>query len=71
MVSTPGQQKSLTKLLEYDFFIEYKNGKENRVADTLLRMDEAVVEGVLTIITFPQPIWVEELRQSYVGDPST
>lgn len=41
------------------------------MADTLLQMDEAVVEGVLIVITFPQPVWVEELRQSYVGDPST
>lgn len=68
-IGTPAQQKWLTKLLGYDFSIEYKRGKKNRVADELSRRDKAVEEGVLTTITFPQPVWIEELRQSYVGDP--
>lgn len=46
-----------TKLLGYDFSIEYKEGKENKVADALSRQDEvidaAIKDGVLAAITFP------------------
>ena len=33
------QHKLLLKLLEYDYTIEYKKGKENTVADALSRRD--------------------------------
>lgn len=73
-VGTPAQQKWLTKLLGSDFSIEYKQGKESKVADTFSRRDEAVekaaTEGVLAAITFSQPVWIDELKQSYVGDPA-
>jgi hypothetical protein len=42
-VGTISQQKWLSKLLGYDFVIEYKKGKENRVADALSRKFEEVV----------------------------
>lgn len=34
-VGTPMQQKWVTKLMGYDFMVEYKKGKENVVADAL------------------------------------
>lgn len=37
-VGTPSQQKWISKLLGYDFTIEYKSGKNNAVADALSRV---------------------------------
>lgn len=34
------QQKWVFKLLSYDFSIDYKRGKENKVVDALLRRNE-------------------------------
>ena len=36
-VGTPAQQKWITKLLEYSFLVEYKQGRENRDTDALFR----------------------------------
>ena len=36
-VGTPTQQKWISKLLGYAFIVEYKQGKENVVADALSR----------------------------------
>jgi len=33
------QQKWLVKLMKFDFFIEYRQGKENVVADALSRVE--------------------------------
>ena len=37
-ISSPEQQKWVTKVLGYDYEITYKKGKENVVADALLRL---------------------------------
>jgi hypothetical protein len=74
-VGTPTQQKWLTKLLGYDFLIEYKKGIENKVADALSREFEETPEQnlndeVLFSITFPNPTWVEDIMKSYTSDPT-
>lgn len=65
-MGTVAQQKWITKLIGYDFIMEYKNGKENKVADALSRQHESNnIEGSLAVITFPTPIWIEELKVTY------
>jgi aminopeptidase N len=67
-------QRWVLKLLEYDFVIECKKGKENRVANALSRKFEESTEDThltLSLISFPIPTWVEELKDSYLADPIT
>lgn len=45
----------------YNFTTAYKKGKENKVADALSRREE-VNAGTLSMITFPTPEWIEELK---------
>lgn len=39
-IGTPAQQKWTSKLLGYDFSMEYKSGKTNKVADALSRVTQ-------------------------------
>lgn len=59
-IRTPTQHKWLTKLLGYDFVVEYTKGRENKAADALSR-----VEWVAMAISKPRPIWVETVREEY------
>jgi len=67
-VGTLFQQKWITKLLGYDFVVEYKKGVENRVADALSRK-EGWEEGLsLSLLPIPTASWVEDLKQQYTED---
>lgn len=65
-ISTPLQHKYLTKLLGYDYKIEYKRGVENKMADGLSRQHSE--EGSWQAITIIHPVWVEELSATYEAD---
>lgn len=64
-ISTPLQHKYLAKLLGFNYSIEYKKGIENQAADALSRRD---ADGEITQITAVQPLWIQEVIQSYEGD---
>lgn len=73
-MGTVSQQRWLSKLLGYDFVIEYKRGKENRVADVLSRQHEDHLDAKdfsLSLLSFPTPSWIPDLQASYLLDPET
>jgi hypothetical protein len=69
-IGTPMQQKWITKLLGYDFVVEYKKGRDNSVADALSRRGEDTdQEFTISVISYPTLEWLEDLRRSYTSDP--
>jgi hypothetical protein len=58
------QHKLLMKLLEFDYSIEYKKGKDNAVAYALSRRDHD-----LAAISTATPSWIAEIEESYKDDP--
>lgn len=73
-VGTVSQQRWLSKLLGYDFVIEYKRGKENWVVDALSRLHEDPLlakDFSLSLLSFPTPSWILELQVSYLQDTDT
>lgn len=67
-VSTPFQQRWLTKLLGYDFIVEYKKGVENRMADALSRREVDACEVSLALLSIPNCSWVDDLKAQYQED---
>lgn len=57
-VGTPFQQKWITKLLGYDFVVEYKKGVTNKVADALSRREAPEEELTLSLLSIPTSNWI-------------
>jgi hypothetical protein len=68
-VGTPFQQRWLTKLLGYDFLVEYKKGVENKVEDALSRRDSKAADISLSLLSLPVLGWVDDLKAQYLLDP--
>ncbi len=63
----------MSKLLGYDFVIEYKKWKENKVANALSWVfeDLGLQKPNCSLISFPTPTWWQELKLSYSTDLET
>jgi hypothetical protein len=59
-ISSPEQQKWVTKLFGYDYEIIYKKGKDNVVLDALSQKYED--EGSLFSLSFIVPYWLQAVR---------
>lgn len=53
----------MLRLLEFNYVIEYKKGKENRVADALSRKGTQFMAISVVI-----PTWMETVKNSYLND---
>jgi RNase H-like domain found in reverse transcriptase len=62
------QHKGLSKLLGLEYIIQYKKGIDNKAVDALSRQIQDNSAGVNMAITKVIPTWIEELKESYVGD---
>lgn len=64
------QHKLMLKLMEYDYSVEYKQGKQNYVADALSRMPiiQEKEEESCQAITIVVPDWIEDIKRSYDDD---
>jgi hypothetical protein len=59
------QNKLLVKLLGYHYSVEYKKGKENKVADALSRVKHIFYELFTSAAI---PVWMTEVVKSYAED---
>lgn len=67
-LSTIPQHHWVSKLLGFDFTVEYKPGKQNAAADALSR--RAPPEGQLLALSMPTFDLLHELRSSSASDPA-
>ena len=63
-ISSPEQQKWVTKLFGYDYEIIYKKGKYNVVVDAIWRKYED--EGSLFSLSFIVPYWLQDILQEWL-----
>jgi hypothetical protein len=67
-VGTPFQQKWITKLLGYNFVVEYKKGVTNKVANALSRREATDKEITLSSLSIPTSSWIIDLKHQYTKD---
>lgn len=65
-VATPEQQKWVTKLMGYDYEIQYRPGKENKAADSLSRVSGS---PLLQAISIPCVGLWDDIRKASKGHP--
>lgn len=63
-IQTPEQQVYLSKLMGYNYEIQYKPGSLNVVADALSRR-----EAECFVISVPSPVWLQQLKKELDGNP--
>jgi hypothetical protein len=68
-ISSPEQQKWVTKIFGYDYEIIYNKGKENVVVDALSRKYKD--EGSLFSLSFIVLDWLQVVRQEWLQDPKS
>ena len=67
-LNTPIQQQWLPKLLEFDYEIQYKEGKENLVADALSRVTGSeVLHMALSVLECDL---LQQIKNAYTSDPT-
>jgi hypothetical protein len=68
-ISSPEQQKWVTKLFGYDYEIIYKKGKDNVVTDALSRKYED--KGSIFSLSFIVSDWLQAVHQEWLQDPKS
>lgn len=68
-VQTPEQHVYLSKLLGYDYTIQYKSGKSNVVADALSRVHDQNAEACW-LLSMPRFHFLDDLKQELTRTPS-
>lgn len=63
VIQTPEQQVYLSKLLGYDYSIQYKVEKSNLVVDALSRVSEPT-EGHCLVLSMPTFTFLDDLRKT-------
>lgn len=63
VVQTPEQHYYLSKLLGFDYMIQYKTGSSNAVADALSRTNSGS-SGALLLLSVPHPDFMDDLRRT-------
>jgi hypothetical protein len=57
----------VSKLLGYNFLMEYKKGQDNKVIDTLSKSNEEEEEEfTLLVIFYPTLEWLTDLKDGYI-----
>ena len=67
-ITSPEQQKWVTKLLRFDFEITYKKGKENVLVDVLSQLPE---QAEFSVALLPTSDFLEDIKMEWQEDSET